>query len=165
MCPGNVFFFLHFTSCYLFHAEAWWSPLLPLCGIQGGYGETCEILIQHHTRLFLTLIQMTQNDDIKESMVPPFFLLIFFKMPVLMSEYVPVYWSVCVCICVCMYGCSFGRSWSMSLSRVIFITRRYWQALLKWPQPMDTNFSGIALYSQWSTYTWTPPSVVLTILF
>lgn len=37
--------------------------------VQGGYGETCEILIQHHGRLFQTLIQMTQNDDIKESMV------------------------------------------------------------------------------------------------
>ncbi|XP_028326413.1 E3 ubiquitin-protein ligase HACE1 isoform X3 [Gouania willdenowi] len=41
---------------------------LDLC-VQGGYGETCEILIQHHGRLFQTLIQMTQNDDIKESMV------------------------------------------------------------------------------------------------
>uniref|UniRef100_A0A8C1Q885 E3 ubiquitin-protein ligase HACE1 n=1 Tax=Cyprinus carpio TaxID=7962 RepID=A0A8C1Q885_CYPCA len=43
------------------------SPL-DLC-VQGGYGETCEILIQHHSRLFQTLIQMTQNDDIKESML------------------------------------------------------------------------------------------------
>lgn len=58
-----------------------------------------------------------------------------------------------LCLCLCVFVCSFGRSWSMSLSRVIFITRRYWQASLKWPQPMDTNFSGIALYSQWSTYT------------
>uniref|UniRef100_A0AAQ5YLU8 E3 ubiquitin-protein ligase HACE1 n=2 Tax=Amphiprion TaxID=80969 RepID=A0AAQ5YLU8_AMPOC len=41
---------------------------LDLC-VQGGYGETCEILIQHHTRLFQTLIQMTQNDDIKENML------------------------------------------------------------------------------------------------
>ncbi|XP_063055096.1 E3 ubiquitin-protein ligase HACE1 [Engraulis encrasicolus] len=41
---------------------------LDLC-VQGGYGETCEILIQHHGRLFQTLIQMTQNDDIKESML------------------------------------------------------------------------------------------------
>ncbi|KAM9353879.1 E3 ubiquitin-protein ligase HACE1 isoform 2-T2 [Symphorus nematophorus] len=41
---------------------------LDLC-VQGGYGETCEILIQHHSRLFQTLIQMTQNDDIKESML------------------------------------------------------------------------------------------------
>lgn len=37
--------------------------------VKGGYGETCEILLQHHPRLFQTLIQMTQNDDIKESMV------------------------------------------------------------------------------------------------
>lgn len=37
--------------------------------VKGGYGETCAILIQHHGRLFQTLIQMTQNDDIKESMV------------------------------------------------------------------------------------------------
>ncbi|XP_036442266.1 E3 ubiquitin-protein ligase HACE1 isoform X1 [Colossoma macropomum] len=37
--------------------------------IKGGYGETCEILIQHHGRLFQTLIQMTQNDDIKENML------------------------------------------------------------------------------------------------
>uniref|UniRef100_A0A673MPY4 E3 ubiquitin-protein ligase HACE1 n=1 Tax=Sinocyclocheilus rhinocerous TaxID=307959 RepID=A0A673MPY4_9TELE len=41
---------------------------LDLC-VQGGYGETCEILIQHHSRLFQTLIQMTQNDDIKENML------------------------------------------------------------------------------------------------
>lgn len=37
--------------------------------VQGGYGETCEILIQHHGRLFQSLIQMTQNDDLKENMV------------------------------------------------------------------------------------------------
>uniref|UniRef100_A0A672MDK6 HECT domain and ankyrin repeat containing E3 ubiquitin protein ligase 1 n=1 Tax=Sinocyclocheilus grahami TaxID=75366 RepID=A0A672MDK6_SINGR len=41
---------------------------LDLC-VQGGYGETCEILIQHHSRLFQTLIKMTQNDDIKENML------------------------------------------------------------------------------------------------
>ncbi|KAJ8411456.1 hypothetical protein AAFF_G00162640 [Aldrovandia affinis] len=41
---------------------------MDLC-VQGGYGETCEILIQHHGRLFQALIQMTQNDDIKESML------------------------------------------------------------------------------------------------
>ncbi|XP_029359393.1 E3 ubiquitin-protein ligase HACE1 isoform X2 [Echeneis naucrates] len=41
---------------------------LDLC-VQGGYGETCEILIQHHSRLFQTLIQMTQNDEIKENML------------------------------------------------------------------------------------------------
>ncbi|XP_061614492.1 E3 ubiquitin-protein ligase HACE1 isoform X4 [Phyllopteryx taeniolatus] len=41
---------------------------LDLC-VQGGYGETCEILIQHHSRLFQILIQMTQNDDIKENML------------------------------------------------------------------------------------------------
>ncbi|XP_067883059.1 E3 ubiquitin-protein ligase HACE1 isoform X2 [Heterodontus francisci] len=41
---------------------------LDLC-VQGGYGETCEVLIQHHPRLFQTLIQMTQNEDIKESML------------------------------------------------------------------------------------------------
>uniref|UniRef100_A0A3P8Z5H1 E3 ubiquitin-protein ligase HACE1 n=1 Tax=Esox lucius TaxID=8010 RepID=A0A3P8Z5H1_ESOLU len=41
---------------------------LDLC-VQGGYGETCEILIQHHGRLFQTLIQMTQNYDIKENML------------------------------------------------------------------------------------------------
>ncbi|KAG7469909.1 hypothetical protein MATL_G00133800 [Megalops atlanticus] len=41
---------------------------MDLC-VQGGYGETCEILIQHHSRLFQTLIQMTQNDDIKENML------------------------------------------------------------------------------------------------
>ncbi|XP_047455665.1 E3 ubiquitin-protein ligase HACE1 isoform X1 [Mugil cephalus] len=41
---------------------------LDLC-VQGGYGETCEILIQHHNRLFQTLIQMTQNDLIKENML------------------------------------------------------------------------------------------------
>ncbi|XP_016405866.1 E3 ubiquitin-protein ligase HACE1 [Sinocyclocheilus rhinocerous] len=41
---------------------------LDLC-VQGGYGESCAILIQHHSRLFQTLIQMTQNDDIKENML------------------------------------------------------------------------------------------------
>ncbi|XP_013883279.1 E3 ubiquitin-protein ligase HACE1 [Austrofundulus limnaeus] len=41
---------------------------LDLC-VQGGYGETCEILIQHHSRLFQTLIQMTQNEDMKENML------------------------------------------------------------------------------------------------
>ncbi|XP_051573978.1 E3 ubiquitin-protein ligase HACE1-like isoform X1 [Myxocyprinus asiaticus] len=41
---------------------------LDLC-VQGGYGETCEILIQHHSRLFQMLIQMTQNEDIKENML------------------------------------------------------------------------------------------------
>uniref|UniRef100_A0AAV2MBP9 E3 ubiquitin-protein ligase HACE1 n=1 Tax=Knipowitschia caucasica TaxID=637954 RepID=A0AAV2MBP9_KNICA len=41
---------------------------LDLC-VQGGYGETSEILIQYHSRLFLALIQMTQNDDIKENML------------------------------------------------------------------------------------------------
>ncbi|XP_035862204.1 E3 ubiquitin-protein ligase HACE1 isoform X1 [Sander lucioperca] len=41
---------------------------LDLC-VQGGYGETCEILIQHHSRLFQTLIQMTQNDEMKENML------------------------------------------------------------------------------------------------
>ncbi|XP_062395211.1 E3 ubiquitin-protein ligase HACE1 isoform X1 [Sardina pilchardus] len=41
---------------------------LDLC-VQGGYGETCEILIQHHGRLFQTLIQMTQNEELKESML------------------------------------------------------------------------------------------------
>ncbi|XP_074846919.1 E3 ubiquitin-protein ligase HACE1 isoform X2 [Carettochelys insculpta] len=43
------------------------SPL-DLC-VQGGYGETCEILIQHHPRLFQTIIQMTQNEDLRENML------------------------------------------------------------------------------------------------
>ncbi|PIO32763.1 hypothetical protein AB205_0190230, partial [Aquarana catesbeiana] len=41
---------------------------LDLC-VQGGYGETCEVLIQHHPRLFQTLIQLTQNEDIRENML------------------------------------------------------------------------------------------------
>ncbi|XP_030055022.1 E3 ubiquitin-protein ligase HACE1 isoform X2 [Microcaecilia unicolor] len=41
---------------------------LDLC-VQGGYGETCEILIQHHPRLFQTVIQMTQNEDLRENML------------------------------------------------------------------------------------------------
>ncbi|XP_048883107.1 E3 ubiquitin-protein ligase HACE1 isoform X2 [Brienomyrus brachyistius] len=41
---------------------------LDLC-VQGGYGETSEVLIQYHGRLFQMLIQMTQNDDIKENML------------------------------------------------------------------------------------------------
>ncbi|XP_075718330.1 E3 ubiquitin-protein ligase HACE1 isoform X4 [Rhinoderma darwinii] len=43
------------------------SPL-DLC-VQGGYGETCEVLIQHHPRLFQTLIQMTQNEELRENML------------------------------------------------------------------------------------------------
>uniref|UniRef100_A0A8C5PW73 E3 ubiquitin-protein ligase HACE1 n=1 Tax=Leptobrachium leishanense TaxID=445787 RepID=A0A8C5PW73_9ANUR len=41
---------------------------LDLC-VQGGYGETCHILIQHHPRLFQALIQMTPNEEIKEDML------------------------------------------------------------------------------------------------
>uniref|UniRef100_A0A3B3ST66 E3 ubiquitin-protein ligase HACE1 n=1 Tax=Paramormyrops kingsleyae TaxID=1676925 RepID=A0A3B3ST66_9TELE len=41
---------------------------LDLC-VQGGYGETSEVLIQYNGRLFQMLIQMTQNDDIKENML------------------------------------------------------------------------------------------------
>ncbi|XP_077145766.1 E3 ubiquitin-protein ligase HACE1 isoform X1 [Ranitomeya variabilis] len=41
---------------------------LDLC-VQGGYGETCDVLIQHHPRLFQTLIQMTQNEDLRENML------------------------------------------------------------------------------------------------
>ncbi|XP_018117468.1 E3 ubiquitin-protein ligase HACE1 isoform X1 [Xenopus laevis] len=41
---------------------------LDLC-VQGGYGETCDILIQHHPRLFQTLIQMTQNEELRENML------------------------------------------------------------------------------------------------
>ncbi|XP_060609077.1 E3 ubiquitin-protein ligase HACE1 [Anolis sagrei] len=41
---------------------------LDLC-VQGGYGETCEILIQHHPRLFQTIIQMTQNEELRENML------------------------------------------------------------------------------------------------
>ncbi|XP_032194842.1 E3 ubiquitin-protein ligase HACE1 isoform X4 [Mustela lutreola] len=40
---------------------------LDLC-VQGGYGETCEVLIQYHPRLFQTIIQMTQNEDLRENM-------------------------------------------------------------------------------------------------
>ncbi|XP_060139419.1 E3 ubiquitin-protein ligase HACE1 isoform X4 [Globicephala melas] len=43
------------------------SPL-DLC-VQGGYGETCEVLIQYHPRLFQTIIQMTQNEDLRENML------------------------------------------------------------------------------------------------
>ncbi|XP_009951949.1 PREDICTED: E3 ubiquitin-protein ligase HACE1-like, partial [Leptosomus discolor] len=35
----------------------------------GGYGETCEVLIQYHPRLFQTIIQMTQNEDLRENML------------------------------------------------------------------------------------------------
>jgi len=41
---------------------------LDLC-VQGGYGETCEVLIQYHPRLFQTIIQMTQNEDLRENML------------------------------------------------------------------------------------------------
>ncbi|XP_074804267.1 E3 ubiquitin-protein ligase HACE1 isoform X4 [Natator depressus] len=35
----------------------------------GGYGETCEVLIQHHPRLFQAIIQMTQNEELRENML------------------------------------------------------------------------------------------------
>ncbi|XP_078504439.1 E3 ubiquitin-protein ligase HACE1 isoform X4 [Lissotriton helveticus] len=41
---------------------------MDLC-VQGGYGETCEVLIQHHPRLFQTIVQMTQNEDLRENML------------------------------------------------------------------------------------------------
>uniref|UniRef100_A0A5F8GNY5 E3 ubiquitin-protein ligase HACE1 n=1 Tax=Monodelphis domestica TaxID=13616 RepID=A0A5F8GNY5_MONDO len=41
---------------------------LDLC-VQGGYGETCEVLIQYHPRLFQTIIQMTQNEELRENML------------------------------------------------------------------------------------------------
>ncbi|XP_057617681.1 E3 ubiquitin-protein ligase HACE1 isoform X3 [Chionomys nivalis] len=41
---------------------------LDLC-VQGGYGETCEVLIQYHPRLFQTIVQMTQNEDLRENML------------------------------------------------------------------------------------------------
>ncbi|XP_032639464.1 E3 ubiquitin-protein ligase HACE1 isoform X3 [Chelonoidis abingdonii] len=41
---------------------------LDLC-VQGGYGETCEVLIQHHPRLFQAIIQMTQNEELRENML------------------------------------------------------------------------------------------------
>ncbi|ERE82688.1 E3 ubiquitin-protein ligase [Cricetulus griseus] len=41
---------------------------LDLC-VQGGYGETCEVLIQYHPRLFRTIVQMTQNEDLRENML------------------------------------------------------------------------------------------------
>ncbi|XP_074189446.1 E3 ubiquitin-protein ligase HACE1 isoform X6 [Rhinolophus sinicus] len=41
---------------------------LDLC-VQGGYGETCEVLIQYHPRLFQTIIQMTQSEDLRENML------------------------------------------------------------------------------------------------
>ncbi|KAM9155982.1 E3 ubiquitin-protein ligase HACE1 isoform 5-T5 [Pangshura tecta] len=41
---------------------------LDLC-VQGGYGETCEVLIHHHPRLFQAIIQMTQNEELRENML------------------------------------------------------------------------------------------------
>ncbi|XP_075058943.1 E3 ubiquitin-protein ligase HACE1 isoform X2 [Mixophyes fleayi] len=41
---------------------------MDLC-VQGGYGETCDVLIQHHPRLFQTLVQMTQNEELRENML------------------------------------------------------------------------------------------------
>uniref|UniRef100_A0A8I6ADJ5 E3 ubiquitin-protein ligase HACE1 n=1 Tax=Rattus norvegicus TaxID=10116 RepID=A0A8I6ADJ5_RAT len=41
---------------------------LDLC-VQGGYGQTCEVLIQYHPRLFQTIVQMTQNEDLRENML------------------------------------------------------------------------------------------------
>ncbi|XP_048349803.1 E3 ubiquitin-protein ligase HACE1 isoform X4 [Sphaerodactylus townsendi] len=41
---------------------------LDLC-VQGGYGETCEVLIHHHPRLFQIIVQMTQKEDLRENML------------------------------------------------------------------------------------------------
>ncbi|XP_078600323.1 E3 ubiquitin-protein ligase HACE1-like isoform X1 [Branchiostoma floridae x Branchiostoma japonicum] len=37
--------------------------------VQGGYSETCEVLLQHIPRLFEPLMQMTLNTNIKEAML------------------------------------------------------------------------------------------------
>lgn len=66
--------------------------LPPLVCVQGGYGETCEILIQHHSRLFQTLIQMTQNEEMKESMVSHAFTIHSMISP-----------STRIAVCVCVY--------------------------------------------------------------
>lgn len=131
VCRWVLTFHVQFSLC--------WAPVItvpPVC-VQGGYGETCEILIQHHSRLFQTLIQMTQNDDIKENMVWPVCMYIH-------------WWTLCIHFCWRVHACSSGRFWSMSLSRVIVITRGSWPVLLKWLPPMDTSFSGIIVHISFS---------------
>uniref|UniRef100_A0A8C4R9R6 HECT-type E3 ubiquitin transferase n=1 Tax=Eptatretus burgeri TaxID=7764 RepID=A0A8C4R9R6_EPTBU len=41
---------------------------LDLC-VQGGYAETCEVLLEHQPRLFQLLLQMAQDIDVRESML------------------------------------------------------------------------------------------------
>uniref|UniRef100_UPI00358E10FD E3 ubiquitin-protein ligase HACE1 isoform X2 n=1 Tax=Myxine glutinosa TaxID=7769 RepID=UPI00358E10FD len=41
---------------------------LDLC-VQGGYAETCEVLLEHQPRLFQLLLQMAQDLDVRESML------------------------------------------------------------------------------------------------
>ncbi len=65
----TVHFLCSVLCCVVFCEAPVIAPVCVCVCVQGGYGETCEILIQHHVRLFQTLIQMTQNDDIKETMV------------------------------------------------------------------------------------------------
>lgn len=74
---------------------------------QGGYGETCEILIQHHSRLFLTLIQMTQNNEIKENMVSEFVSDVTQKS-ILHFRSVT---SVCVCVAQAGSGTCLTAEW------------------------------------------------------
>ncbi|CAN0294279.1 unnamed protein product [Lampetra planeri] len=41
---------------------------IDLC-VQGGYGETCEVLLLHQPRLFQPLVQMAQDPNVSESML------------------------------------------------------------------------------------------------
>lgn len=109
MCPGNVFFFFcishpviyfmlrpgghHFSLCVAFRVDTG-KPARSSFNITPGSSWPSS--------------RWHRMTTLKRAWYRHFFYLFFFKMPVLMSEYVPVYWSVCVCVCVCMFVASAG---------------------------------------------------------
>lgn len=99
----SIFFSLPILSSF----GLCYSALSFFCRPQGGYGETCEILIQHHSRLFLTLIQMTQNNDIKENMVSEFVSDVTQKSIL----YFRLVTSVCVCVAQTGSGTCLSAEW------------------------------------------------------
>lgn len=97
VCRWILFLFLFCCFCPCISLFSLWDLICNLCLHQGGYGETCEILIQHHGRLFQTLIQMTQNEDIKESMVMRCVSVPILKILHILPLYTCVF-SACVCV-------------------------------------------------------------------
>lgn len=107
VCRWVFHFWVFFSLPILSSFGLCYSALSFFCRPQGGYGETCEILIQHHSRLFLTLIQMTQNNDIKENMVSEFVSDVTQKSIL----YFRLVTSVCVCVAQTGSGTCLSAEW------------------------------------------------------